>query len=200
MDVDVVKEILSRLPVRSLLRFKCVSKFWMTLISDPYFKMKHLNHVRNDNNSQKILVNQWYSHIDNASLYCSSLSSVQQIEHEHVKKLDSPCNDKPWRYSLYCCCNGMALMGLFNYHDKHFQLLLWNPSTRESILLPYPKILPKDYCTWGLGYDSASDDTIDAPMIRLCYESENDTIDAPMIVAHFRNVDLELCLQMKLDI
>ncbi|KAH0654930.1 hypothetical protein KY285_029812 [Solanum tuberosum] len=129
MDVDVATEIMSGLPVRSLLRFKCVSKLWMTLISDPYFSKKHLNHARND---------------------------VQQIE--HVQKLDFPCNDKPWRYSLYCCCNGMALMGFCNYPDKHFQLLLWNPSTRESIVLPYPKILPKDYCTWGLGYDSASDD------------------------------------------
>ncbi|KAK6783804.1 hypothetical protein RDI58_017258 [Solanum bulbocastanum] len=38
MDVDVATEIISRLPVRSLLRFKCVSKLWMTLISDPYFR------------------------------------------------------------------------------------------------------------------------------------------------------------------
>ncbi|KAH0742747.1 hypothetical protein KY290_030740 [Solanum tuberosum] len=129
MDVDVATEIMSGLPVRSLLRFKCVSKLWMTLISDPYFSKKHLNHARND---------------------------VQQIE--RVQKLDFPCNDKPWRYSLYCCCNGMALMGFCNYPDKHFQLLLWNPSTRESIVLPDPKILPKDYCTWELGYDSASDD------------------------------------------
>ncbi|XP_049359976.1 putative F-box protein At1g50870 [Solanum verrucosum] len=129
MDVDVATEIMSRLPVRSLLQFKCVSKLWMTLISDPYFSKKHLNHARND---------------------------VQRIE--HVQKLDFPCNDKPWRYSLYCCCNGMALMGFCNYPDKHFQLLLWNPSTRESMVLPDPKILPKDYCTWGLGYDSASDD------------------------------------------
>ncbi|KAH0742751.1 hypothetical protein KY290_030744 [Solanum tuberosum] len=156
MDVDVAMEIISRLSVRSLLRFKCVSKLWMTLISDPYFSKKHLNHARNDGSSQKILVHIWYPRYDEFSLYCSSLSSVQQIE--HVQKLDFPCNDKPWRYSLYCCCNGMALMGFCNYPDKHFQLLLWNPSTRESIVLPYPKILPKDYCTWGLGYDSASDD------------------------------------------
>ncbi|KAM3289056.1 hypothetical protein P3S67_017343 [Capsicum chacoense] len=56
MDVDGTKEvhlkeeilmdILSRLPVLSLLRFKCVSKYWMTLISKPYFTLKHLNMQR----------------------------------------------------------------------------------------------------------------------------------------------------------
>ncbi|KAG5630155.1 hypothetical protein H5410_001872 [Solanum commersonii] len=59
MDVNVAADILNRLPMRSLLRFKCVSKLGMTLILEPYFSMKHLNHARNDKNSQKILVNQW---------------------------------------------------------------------------------------------------------------------------------------------
>ncbi|KAH0649873.1 hypothetical protein KY284_029785 [Solanum tuberosum] len=146
MDVDVAKEIFSRLPVQSLLRFKCVSKLWMTLISEPYFKIKHLNHARNDDNSQKILVNQWYYHIDKV---------------EQVQKLD--CPDKHLQLleiypTLYCCGDGLALMEIYSYPNKHLQLLLRNPSTRESIVLPYPKIFPDDYCTWGLGYDSTSDD------------------------------------------
>ncbi|KAL3362872.1 hypothetical protein AABB24_012260, partial [Solanum stoloniferum] len=33
-----------------------------------------------------------------------------------------------------------------------------NPSTRESIVLPPPKKIQRDYCTWGLGYDSTTDD------------------------------------------
>ncbi|WMV36639.1 hypothetical protein MTR67_030024 [Solanum verrucosum] len=156
MDVDVATDIFSRLPVRSLLRFKCVSKLWMTLISDPYFKMKHLNNTRNDENSQKIIVNQCYSYTDKVSLYCYSLSSIQQVE--QVQKLDCPSNNKSLCHTLYCCCNGLVLMGIFYYPDKYLQLLLLNPSTRESILLSFPKILPKDNCTWGLGYDSTSDD------------------------------------------
>ncbi|OEL25973.1 hypothetical protein BAE44_0013003 [Dichanthelium oligosanthes] len=32
---DLVVEILSRLPAKSLCRFKCVSRSWRTLISDP---------------------------------------------------------------------------------------------------------------------------------------------------------------------
>ncbi|KAK4713048.1 hypothetical protein R3W88_018955 [Solanum pinnatisectum] len=155
MDVDVATEILHRLPVRSLLLFKCVSKLWMTLISDSYFKIKHLNHAKNDVNSQKILVNQRCSYIEEFSLYCSSLSSVQQVEHLH--KFDCPSNIKSWHHTLYCCYHGMALIVFYNYKVDSVPLL-WNPSTRESIVLPPPKIFPRDYCTWGLGYDSTTDD------------------------------------------
>ncbi|PHT99845.1 putative F-box protein [Capsicum chinense] len=66
MDVDqapavhfeegIIMNILIRLPVRTLHQFKCVSKFWNALISDPYFKVKHFKHAKNDRNSQKFLI------------------------------------------------------------------------------------------------------------------------------------------------
>ncbi|PHT32833.1 hypothetical protein CQW23_29170 [Capsicum baccatum] len=150
MDVDGTMEILSRLPVRSLLQFKCVSKFWMALISEPYFTLKHLNRAKNDQNSKRFLVSQW------SSLYCSSLSSVQRVE--EVQKLDCPSNAELWRCFLYCCYDSLALIGVYNYRDHTHQLWLWNPSTRESIVLPGPKFPPELFCTWELGYDSVSDD------------------------------------------
>ncbi|KAG5594087.1 hypothetical protein H5410_035319 [Solanum commersonii] len=141
----------------------------MTLIFDPYFKMKHLNHARNDDNSQKILVHQWNPSINKVSLYCSSLPSVQQVE--QLQKLDCPSNDKPRRHILYCCYDGLALMGIYNYLNKHLQLLLWNPSTRESMVLPYPKKIKKDYSTWGLGYDSTS---VDYKILKIDHKSRNE--------------------------
>lgn len=38
---DLVKEILLRLPAKSLLKFKCVSREWLALISDPGFRNSH---------------------------------------------------------------------------------------------------------------------------------------------------------------
>ncbi|KAF3639318.1 hypothetical protein FXO38_22745 [Capsicum annuum] len=52
---EILMDILKRLPVRSLLRFKCVSKYWNTLISDPYFKVEQLSHAKHDKNSHKLL-------------------------------------------------------------------------------------------------------------------------------------------------
>ncbi|XP_026410624.1 putative F-box protein At1g50870 [Papaver somniferum] len=41
---DVVVVLLSRLPVKSLMRFKCVCKRWKLIIEDPHFIHSHLTH------------------------------------------------------------------------------------------------------------------------------------------------------------
>ncbi|KAG5076966.1 hypothetical protein JHK82_055661 [Glycine max] len=43
LPFDLIVEILLRLSVRSLLRFKCVSKSWCALISDPEFAKSHID-------------------------------------------------------------------------------------------------------------------------------------------------------------
>ncbi|KAK4366978.1 hypothetical protein RND71_014858 [Anisodus tanguticus] len=139
--------------MRSLVRFKCVLKSWKTLIYDPYFKKKHLNHAKNDLNSQKLLVSQ--RSIDKHEMYtlCCSLSSVQLVE--DVQKHDCHLNCKPWGCSLRCCYDGLFLLSVFDGPDEH--LLLWNPSTRESTVLPHHKVSYRG-CTYGFGYDATSDD------------------------------------------
>ncbi|XP_060190862.1 putative F-box protein At1g50870 [Lycium barbarum] len=125
---EILLDILSRLSVLPLLRFKCVSKFWKTLISDPYFIMKHQSHHKNDLNSQKLLVVE-----DMTTFFSSSLSTVQLVE--DVQNLDCVSNIKPFDIcNIYGCCDGLVLLGFVNRYDK--QLLLWNPSTRESTVLP----------------------------------------------------------------
>ncbi|KAM3377722.1 hypothetical protein P3S68_010135 [Capsicum galapagoense] len=83
---EIVMNILSRLPVRSLQRFKCVSPFWSALISDHYFTMKHLNRAKNDLNSQRLLTANYHVGFNSFSLS----SPVQVIENE--QRLDGPPN------------------------------------------------------------------------------------------------------------
>ncbi|KAL9308988.1 putative F-box domain-containing protein [Arabidopsis thaliana] len=40
--MDVVTEILTRFPVKTLMRFKCVSKLWSSIIRSPYFISRFL--------------------------------------------------------------------------------------------------------------------------------------------------------------
>ncbi|MCD7451703.1 hypothetical protein HAX54_013086 [Datura stramonium] len=154
---EIVADILSRLPVRSLLRFKCVTKFWETLISKPYFKTKHLNHAKNGQNSQKFLICQKCPKDRIFSFYSCPLSSVQLVE--DVQKLDCPSNSKPLRCAIHCCYDGLAIITVCDkIVDETPILLLWNPSTRESIVLQHPQFLPEEFSSLGLAYDSISGD------------------------------------------
>ncbi|XP_004304897.1 PREDICTED: F-box/kelch-repeat protein At3g06240-like [Fragaria vesca subsp. vesca] len=45
---EMVVRILSRLPPKSLVRFRCVSKLWNTIINDPSFVAKHLSISRHN--------------------------------------------------------------------------------------------------------------------------------------------------------
>ncbi|KAG5574740.1 hypothetical protein H5410_054874 [Solanum commersonii] len=129
---EILVNILSKLLVRFLLRFKCVSKFCSTLISDPYFTMKHLNRAKNDQDSQKFLINQRCPKDSIFSLYCCPLSPVQQVKDVQKLKLDCPSTLKPRHCMIHCCYNGLAII------EIHCP---WDGGSR-----------------FGLGYDSSSCD------------------------------------------
>ncbi|KAG5597674.1 hypothetical protein H5410_038906 [Solanum commersonii] len=84
---EIIVEILIDITVGPLLRFKCASKFWKTLITSDHFKAKHYNYAKNN---KKILITRW--HPDHTtSYYCSSLSSPQPLQ----KLGCCPSNNKP---------------------------------------------------------------------------------------------------------
>ncbi|CAL5415963.1 unnamed protein product [Camellia sinensis] len=49
---EIINDILLRLPVTSLCRFRCVSKPWLSLICDPYFIKTRRNRNRNTNSEK----------------------------------------------------------------------------------------------------------------------------------------------------
>ncbi|KAK4707860.1 hypothetical protein R3W88_028785 [Solanum pinnatisectum] len=154
---EILVEILNRLPVRSFVRFKCVFKFCTTLISDPYFIRKHLNHAKNDEDSQKLLINQCCPKDNRYSIYCCPSSPVQLVEDVEKLKLDCPSIPKPRCCIIHCCYDGLAVIQIC-YNDRVI-FLLWNPFIRESIVLPalgYPQ--DEMFSHFGLGYDSINDE------------------------------------------
>ncbi|KAM3270995.1 F-box/kelch-repeat protein like [Capsicum chacoense] len=159
---EIIVEILSRLPVRSLHRFKCVSKYWKALISDPYFRMKHLNRAKNDRNSQKNLISKTCFDKKKTSdkithFYSSSLSSSVQL-FEDEKEVDFSPNWTPWCAFILSSCDGLVLIKFLDLRTNKVILSLWNPTTRESVELPLPRLVPLKHCICGMGYDTTSDD------------------------------------------
>ncbi|XP_059309474.1 putative F-box protein At3g16210 [Lycium ferocissimum] len=153
---EILMEILGRLPMRSLLQFKCVSKYWKALTSDPYFTMKHLNHAKSDRDSKKLIIHQRCPKDGISSMYCCSLSLVQLVE--NVQKLDCPSASKPRRCAVYCSCSGLVIICVTeNSNDIRSILMLWNASRRGSVVLPDPQFPLHGY-NLGLGYESTSGD------------------------------------------
>ncbi|CAA7039287.1 unnamed protein product [Microthlaspi erraticum] len=82
---DMVEEILLRLPVESLIRFKIVSKQWRSTIGSLYFQERHLRIVKQSNiDHPKILIVSFDSqnfefrtvHLDSASLRTLNLRNI----------------------------------------------------------------------------------------------------------------------------
>lgn len=142
---DVLRKILSRLPVKSLIRFRCVSKTWCALTKKPDFIYLHVNQSIKTNSNTTIIVRQGYS-VDPDSL-------------TNPMELDSPL--KPY-YGIFPnilgSCNGLVCLSRLKTH------VLWNPSTRKHIKLPSPGFeFSKGsysylYIVYGFGYDHVNHD------------------------------------------
>lgn len=145
---DVVIDILSRLPVKSLLRFQLVSKPWLSLISSPDFAT--LQYDASKNRPQKIL-------ILNHSLPQSLDSSATTFDYQNASTpLDFPFK-KPYDTNVHVIgsCHGLVCVAFGNYED----IVIWNPSTGAHRKLPNLDISSGDtryQC--GFGYDSSTND------------------------------------------
>ncbi|KAL6204756.1 hypothetical protein ACLB2K_022023 [Fragaria x ananassa] len=164
-DDEIISEILARLPVKSVVRFRCVSKWWSALISDPYFTKKHLSYSKE-------------GITENTSRLLYSLYPPQSLDYEALKDLkdhsdcsfanrvlDFPVRKLP-RYHFLCsivgCCDGLVCIIVEEEEDGGY-FMLWNPCTRNSRKLPrtIPKLCNPDRMSFkfcGFGYDSATDD------------------------------------------
>ncbi|KAK2982429.1 hypothetical protein RJ640_026272 [Escallonia rubra] len=127
---DVILHILVRLPVKTLTRFKCVSKPWLKLISDPFFVRSHC--VR----SQKGNPLQLFS-------TASSYDKKKGEERLHLSFFmgDELCSknvNSQWT-ALVACCLVILLscyLGSVLCYVGFKSILAYKPSTRERVTLP----------------------------------------------------------------
>lgn len=153
---DVIAEILSWLPVKSLLRFRCVCKAWHALISESYFVDKHLHRTKIN------LLLKRKSHIFRSIEYQALLNCLSNDGPILSRELDYPLMNLPvsikpgtFNWVLIGSCNGLVCI-LIDWFTK--LVMLWNLCTRISQVLPQPCDLDFDLCCFGFGYDSTTDD------------------------------------------
>ncbi|XP_074265183.1 F-box/kelch-repeat protein At3g23880-like [Silene latifolia] len=144
----VFTQILVNLPVKSLLRFRCVCKSWRTILDNPDFVDMHIQFYNHQNkiNSDKILS------LEGLGLYGRGGCLLT------LRKADTLCKTSqifecPDSYYLHGSCNSLLLISRpqnFLYEGMR----LYNPSIRKSLLLPRCPLLPRYEChtTYVLGF------------------------------------------------
>ncbi|XP_043721165.1 F-box protein CPR1-like [Telopea speciosissima] len=157
---DLILDILSRLSVKSLSKFRYVCKAWCDLITDPDFAKMHLTRSL-ATNTNLILILEEHQKIFSVDF--------DVCEQEAAVKLDHPFKS-PIGYLILASCNGLVCMfdddGVVSLFSKKnvYDTFLWNPSTRTHKKLPFTPIefpINAGYAhvtAYGFGYDPTTDD------------------------------------------
>lgn len=151
---ELVMDILVRLPVKSLIRFKYVCKSWYALIKNPSFISQHLSHPYSSHNNDSILVfdRPPGDYNPKVSLLHSD-KNFQFFEYVTAPIFDGClAND----IQIYGPCNGIVCL----YRRCSNKTVLWNPATKENRVLPLP---PSPFdgsrtTACGIGFDSTRDE------------------------------------------
>ncbi|XP_060180929.1 F-box/kelch-repeat protein At3g23880-like isoform X1 [Lycium barbarum] len=156
---ELITEILSRLPVKSLLKFTCVSKSWLALISSPQFVKTHLSvSVNNKECTNHRLMWSFGPELNLkectlTSLFDEFVTEVFDLDYRMIS--DGLYNNLPDSEMILGSVHGLICLA-----DKNGDLFLWNPSIRKYKKVPIP-ISPLSFSQWqiyGFGYDKFHND------------------------------------------
>ncbi|XP_076951691.1 F-box/kelch-repeat protein At3g06240-like [Bidens hawaiensis] len=153
---DILIDILSRLPAKSLGQFKSVSKYWLSLISSEEFIKFHHHQAlfdTNTNHSRVFVISTHSLH----SINYESPSCYEGIDDDNARSIIS-LTDPFEKESVIEKKLGSCVGLIFSvcYDDC---ILLWNPTTEKTRVIPDP-LTPFSDATrfFGLGYDFSIDD------------------------------------------
>ncbi|KAM7503250.1 hypothetical protein LguiB_002154 [Lonicera macranthoides] len=150
---EVLKEIITRLPVKSLLRCTSVCKSWYSLITSPKFITTHLNHRNNKRNNHILIRN-----------FVDSFEYSVHRDNETFDKLSTLEFPLPGFFRIIGSCNGLICLSNDEVVavDHMRTTILWNPSIRKYATLPRPSVTFDSHGhyqhTLGFGFHSATND------------------------------------------
>ncbi|XP_065622103.1 F-box/kelch-repeat protein At3g23880 [Quercus suber] len=157
---EIVLEILARLPVKSLLRFRCVCKTWYSYITNPNFISTHLLCYNNHDGGYVIYmprtsVHRAYFHRPHSQICTLAFDRT----FETISEFRIPFTFQSGYASLVGSCNGILCFTDF-ITPKSNDVYLWNPSIRKFKRLPNTCLNQTQVLNvaHGFGYDSLNND------------------------------------------
>ena len=126
---DLVVEILSRVPAKSLMRFQCISRAWLAFTSDIYYRTK----LPATMSGLFYTISTW-----NADTSWSS--DIQYLSLSVDRTIDTTLSFLPplQNLDILDSCNGLLLCKSCNAKSKDDCYYVCNPATKKWITLPKP--------------------------------------------------------------
>ncbi|KAL3721383.1 hypothetical protein ACJRO7_033814 [Eucalyptus globulus] len=135
----VVDHILKRLPVRSLLRFRCVCRSWRSTIDGSRFVDLHLSHSALDASSRYLACLDW---CDPFRSLCSLYSGVS-LTPPSKSHIEIPFAAPPNCYGFVGSCNGLICVTEISRNGYRRSMYLWNLFTRKHKAVPRSSVEKK---------------------------------------------------------
>ncbi|KAM0874568.1 hypothetical protein ACQ4PT_037350 [Festuca glaucescens] len=148
---DLLVEILSRVPAKSLFRFKCVSKHWLSLSDDRHHHgTGHHRRKLPQTLAGFFCTNTYEYDIPKSSLrFASASGSRCPLIYPYLAFLPNHL-----RVDVLDCCNGLLLCRWSDIGDE-FRYIVCNPATKQWTMLPDDPSQAGEVGTARLGFDPA---------------------------------------------
>ncbi|KAK4352032.1 hypothetical protein RND71_027550 [Anisodus tanguticus] len=128
---DMTIQIFSWLPIKSLMRFKCVSKFYNSLVVESNFVDLHLFHYFKINGGDTMLI-ACIKDVCYAIEEHDEDGNATMHQTENLFKLYNHIND-PVDYNCFECDNGLFCIWDVKYNEWDVKYIaICNPTTKEG--------------------------------------------------------------------
>jgi len=156
LPLELVAEILCRLPVKLLLQLRCLCKSFDTLISDPYFAKKHLYFSTTNRN---LVLTTRTSTIIFYRLHSIVLPHRSIFKSATVKSTQLHVPFNPLYNKIVGSWNGILCFTIEDFNIvEQSNILLFNPSISKFKILPSFKFQQEGvFIKYGFGYDHVTD-------------------------------------------
>lgn len=133
---DLVTQILLRVPAKSVLKFKLVSKKWLSIISHPSFAFHHTQ--INPHTTTALLLRVLFLFKEPFIYRFLSLDGKSVVNVPSNFLCFDP--DNPRSTYISQSCNGLHLCyrGIFCYIERNRSTYVFNPTTRQFAAIPSP--------------------------------------------------------------
>jgi F-box interacting protein len=144
---EFIAEILTELPVKSLVRFLCVSKLWYAMINNPDFIKKHLKRSIEANRERTLIVQDCerlsnqdpcfkkFEDNNRRPPYFYSVRFHDDGRFDRAVRLYQPLRHRRAKATILYYCNGLVCL-----YNLETEIVIWNPLIRKYKKLPFEPI------------------------------------------------------------